>query len=214
MRGTAAGEGRILVAAAFRRELSFFSRSLPAGVNLVFTGMGGAPAHRAAARALESGRYRLVVSTGFAGGTQPGLKVGDLVWAEEALDLASGRAFIPRRAPGNGSFKSGRFVTVPRIVSDPQTKEELGRSFGALAVEMETSGVAQAALEAGVPWVALRAILDPLEQPLWGSVWSFWRAVRKASGSLSDGLRKLVRGCQDKSWHPFYGGCDGTGQGR
>jgi hypothetical protein len=37
---------------------------------------------------------------------------------------------------------------------------------GAVAVEMEASGVAEAAMARGVPWAALKVILDGVEDPL------------------------------------------------
>jgi adenosylhomocysteine nucleosidase len=48
---------------------------------------------------------------------------------------------------------------VDRVVATPEEKRALGAG-GALAVDLESAQVARAATEAGVAWLALRAIVD------------------------------------------------------
>jgi hypothetical protein len=45
-------------------------------------------------------------------------------------------------------------------------KREAHRRTGAVAADMEAVGVAEAATELGIPWLALKAIVDPVEEPL------------------------------------------------
>ncbi|MBI1953735.1 MAG: hypothetical protein HYS41_06405 [Candidatus Omnitrophica bacterium] len=189
---------KILLAAAVRPELASFPRKLHAKVDLLFTGMGK-QAHRAAARALAAESYRLVVSSGFAAGARTGLKTGDLVAAEEVVDAVSGEVLVSRRPAVNGSVALGRFVTVPRVIAGPRGKEQAGRRWQAAAIEMETFHVARAASQAGVPWVGLRVILDPMEVSLLRGVLGFLPAVRLASRSLADGLGKFIEGGIDGS---------------
>ena len=99
----------------------------------------------------------------------------------------------------------GPLVTVGHPLCDPQAKEEAGFRYGAIAVDMETAAVAQAADLTDVPWMALRVILDPMEVRLSGGSWiqgfglfalpSRWRelvgfikAIRMAGRSLASGL--------------------------
>jgi hopanoid-associated phosphorylase len=51
-----------------------------------------------------------------------------------------------------------------RIVADRQNKERLHRETGAAAVDMESHIGARAAAKHGLPFVALRAISDPLDR--------------------------------------------------
>ena len=74
---------------------------------------------------------------------------------------------------------------------------------GALAVDMESYLVAQAAGEAGVPWLALRAIVVPLDSSLPPFAREahpdyFWPALRYAFSGPRAALR-LVRLGRDAS---------------
>ncbi len=198
----------VLVVAAVRQELSFFEAG--GKVQALLTGMGPGRAGRAIRRSLAGRDYRLVVSTGFAGGTRPGLRVGDLVIASEVIEVSSGQRRIPSLCPWNGRFLAGPLATVDRPLSDPKKKAEFGAVHGAIAVDMETAAVAAAASEVGVPWLALRAILDPMEVTLsagsfreaigllarpsrWAELTNLMEAIRTAGQSLAGGLQWLVQ---------------------
>lgn len=203
--------GPVLVVSAVPQELSDAPRGgrssplryLPAGI--------GPGAVEAVRRRLAREKFSLVASTGFAGGVRPGFRVGDLVLATEVVEAGTGRRRKAAAGPAglNGSCSAGLFVTVERPLRDSVEKREIGLRYGAVAVEMETAGVARAAEEAGVPWVALRAILDPMEAPLpacsarealgmllrpggWGDFMDFWSAIRTASKSLGVGIGNLA----------------------
>lgn len=203
-------DGAILVVAATSQELARFRQAQPADVRCLVSGMGE-KAGAAVREELQRQRYRLVVSTGFSGGLRPGFQVGDLVMASEVIEESSGL----RRRPGmtfglNGMASVGPFLTVRRILSDPALKQQGGVRFGAIAVDLETSAVAEAAIQAGVGWVAIRSILDPMEVRLavdswrqglrmlavptrWGQMRLFVRAVHGAGQSLAEGLRRFLK---------------------
>ena len=188
----------MLIVAAVPQELRSFrpGNGSGAGVQCLVTGMGGRAAGEAVRRRLSAGGVNLVVSTGFAGGVRPGFAVGDLVMASEVIQASSGQ----RRRRPNASFFgldglacTGPFVTVDRVLPEPRLKSEMGARFGAIAVEMESFAVAHAAEEAGVAWVAVRAILDPMETKLqWWKLFRFLRTMRTASGALAGGLHSLI----------------------
>ncbi|MBI3323460.1 MAG: hypothetical protein HYZ95_03240 [Candidatus Omnitrophica bacterium] len=201
---------RILLVAAVPVELSGVPRGGSTPVRLLAAGVGP-KAGRAVRRHLDRERFSLVVSTGFSGGARPGLKPGDLVWASEVIRAGSGW----RRAPTgdnrglNGLCSVGPFVTVNRPLQRPQEKREMGLRYGAVAVDMESADVAEAAEQAGVPWVALRVILDPVDAPLligdgrqalgtllrpwrWKEMAAFFSEVRRSSLSLGRGLNEWV----------------------
>ena len=48
----------------------------------------------------------------------------------------------------------------------PEAKRRAAADTTAVAVDMEAAGVAEAAMELGIPWLALKVILDPADQTL------------------------------------------------
>ena len=52
------------------------------------------------------------------------------------------------------------------VVGSPDQKRLLGERWKAIAVDMESAGVAQAASEAGLPFTAVKSITDPVEHRL------------------------------------------------
>ncbi len=204
-------DGMVLIASAFRYEVDSRDFKGDSRVRVLLTGMGKRRTRRRVREALSKGGVNLVVSAGFSGGVRPGLKAGDLIMASEVYDRESRRRWVSSALPSRLRDRAavGNFVTVDKVVSDPREKEELGRKFNAVGVDMETSAVAETADALGVPWVALRVILDPVESRLRVTsmfqalkmfalpaqrreFFQFMGSVRKASGSLSDGIKFLV----------------------
>jgi adenosylhomocysteine nucleosidase len=112
-----------------------------------------------------------LVSFGFAGGLAPELARGTLIIGTEVVgeDWSSKPAAASRdlveqfRAAADVEklpVQQGRLVTSRSIVADPASKADLRDKSGASAVDMETVGIVEAADEASLPWVAVRAIVD------------------------------------------------------
>src|SRR5262249_49853791 len=130
-------------------------------------GMGGD-----ARRALAEHRPSFVVSCGFAGGLDPALSTGDLVLATGVRN-ASGALLAAPEAPRKvaaAALEGSRLLQgellCPPTVAGAAGENRAHGGPGARAVDMKSYGVAQGASEAGVPWVALRAILDPVDSAL------------------------------------------------
>ena len=206
----------VLIVAAFPQELQDFRVDRLPQARCLVTGMGER-AGESVRRRLSSGGVGLVVSAGFAGGTRPGFKAGDLVMASEVIHASSGNRSRPDSSFFSLSDKAavGPFVTVDHVLRDPETKARAGNRFGAIAADMETARVARSAEAAGVAWVAIRAILDPMEFPLrihspaqalrcaanpgrWREFTDFLGMVRTAGRSLADGLNDLME--RRKRW--------------
>lgn len=112
-----------------------------------------------------------LVSFGFAGGlitqlTRGTLVIGTgLVSDDSSTVVAEAHRHLidqfQAAAEAEGlSVRQGRVVTAKQIVADATSKAALQRKSGACAVDMETAGIVQAAREVGLPWVAVRAIVD------------------------------------------------------
>lgn len=131
---------------------------------ILHTGVGGASASAAIKTALATLSPRIVISSGFAGGLQGKLRLGDLILAtnvSHAELLAQSRA-------ASGRFRTfyGGLISSPHAVESVEEKAALACSSGAVAVDMETASLAAACAAAGVPFLSARAISDTAQQAL------------------------------------------------
>ncbi|MEM6413442.1 MAG: hypothetical protein AAF720_02160 [Pseudomonadota bacterium] len=126
----------------------------------------GADADRAEKMALEflKGGRKALLSIGVSGGLDPSLKPGDVLFARtvgvgQKLILSPGHNLLPQRLarPIRGA---------DAIIQTPADKAELYERTGAVAVDMESGGVATASERFGTPFLAIRAIADPAERAL------------------------------------------------
>ncbi len=142
----------------------------------VQAGVGRIRAAEAARLLIRRFLPRALASFGFAGGLTPELARGDLVIGTAVVEAASGKLAVANRdlaeqfraaaAAEDLPVRQGRLVTSCHIVANPTAKTELSVRSGACAVDMETAGIVEAAHEAGLPWVAVRAIVDDAEESL------------------------------------------------
>jgi hypothetical protein len=141
-------------------------------VLLLETGAGAAAMENALVWLLSGPRidgipYRptVIVSAGFSGAVISGLRVGDLVVAE---DVCEGDGVCrPMTWPVvTIPYRRGRLLTVANIIGSPDEKRRLGERSGAVAVDMETAVAARLCGEAGVPFGCLRAISDDVDASL------------------------------------------------
>ena len=165
----------LLAVAADRREFSGFAGLEPARIGLRWSAwarLGDRPsllvAHGAgcdnAAEAVEValGQFQAaaLVSTGWAGGLDPGLSVGD-VFTADAVARLNPPVEYPVNLPDvyTQSVRRGRLVTVDRVISSVGDKAALFAT-GAAAVDMEAAAVAAEAARRGLPFFCVRAISD------------------------------------------------------
>ena len=132
---------------------------------------------REAAGSLISEGCAGLLSFGMAGGLDGALGAGTVVIADSVV-APDGRRFATRAAWREGLrdvVGGAEAATIAplagsdRIVATVQAKRNLREATGAAAVDMESHGVAEVAAEAGVPFLALRAVADPgdREVPAW-----------------------------------------------
>lgn len=144
------------------------------GSRIACAGADALRARRMAEDLLEAGANALV-SFGIAGGLDPVLGPGDIVlpetvavpsgsavvtdaaWRRHLLDAAGAQGFRPTGGKLAGSDKA------VATVADKRTLFEASR---AVAVDMESHAVALAAQAAGVPFLAVRAVIDPADRAL------------------------------------------------
>ena len=164
-----------------------------------------------------------VLMLGVAGAVQPGLQTGDLVlssrYYREGFDVQP--EFLepdPRlwqfalAAADNSNLPViyADSLTVEGLVTTADAKQDIHRRYPAGIVNMEDYWVAQAARDAGIPFIAVRAVLDTAQQSLpaylcriagspraavagvaampwrWPALLGLWRRFHLAQGALTD----------------------------
>lgn len=155
---------------------------------LAVCGMGKVNAARAAQVLCSAYRPELLLLSGGAGGLAGDARPGDLVVATEVVQydlgawstggfrpagrgaawpasrewLARARGQAQRPAAQGPVPRFGVICSGDQVVAEAGKRAALARQFGALAVDMESAGVAQVAAANGVPWLAVRGISDGL----------------------------------------------------
>lgn len=157
-------------------------------VTLVKTGIGLARAAEAARALGRSQPFDAFLSSGCAGALAAHLGPGDIVIAD-AVRYPEGEAQPVHPAQRQRAIQAaeraglrphaGSLLSSPTVLASPEEKRAAAAS-GAIAVEMESAAIAAAAAELGVPFGAVRSILDRAETQLENS----GRFVDPASGSL------------------------------
>ena len=189
----------VLIVVATAGEAALL-RELPPRARLVVSGVGPVASALATARALQESPADLVVSAGIAGAYPgSGLRPGDLAVSSRIVqaDLGAwdGPAWLNLGALGlsvlpEGSHDAefavwdgaaayaqaaeaafGPMLTLSAVTGDTETAAALARRYpGALTEGMEGSGVAHAALLAGVPALEVRGVsnaVGPRDRAAW-----------------------------------------------
>jgi adenosylhomocysteine nucleosidase len=149
---------RWLVLFAVKEEAAGFTSQFPFLATML-TGMGRQNATRSLATALERWRPHGIISAGFAGGLNPGLRRGSVIFEldpELALDA---------RLRELGAFP-GRFHCAERIAVSVADKAVLRQQTGADAVEMESAVIRATCREAGILSATIRVISDAADEDL------------------------------------------------
>jgi len=130
-------------------------------------GIGREKALHAAQSLLDAGATALL-SWGTAGGLDPALGAGTLVLPQHVIGAdhsvfpvdSEWRKRLQGRVAGHVATSSGFLLESLSVITCLSQKQALAKRAGAAAVDMESAAVAQAAHQAGVPFMAIRVIAD------------------------------------------------------
>ncbi|HEV2270034.1 MAG TPA: hypothetical protein VGR92_11285 [Steroidobacteraceae bacterium] len=174
-------------------------RRLADGALLAVSGIGESAAAAAARRLVLAGATALA-SFGMAGGLDPTLICGTVLLPQEiaALDGAGPGAAVAASSPqwrqrlraalpASVIACEGKLLTSARPIGQRDAKAVAWRNSQAAAVDMESSAIAHVAGQAGLPFVALRVIVDTAADELPA-------AVLAASGGGQLRLGRLLAG--------------------
>jgi len=124
----------------------------------LITGIGNSNAEKSVREFLAANAPRMIFTCGFAGGLNPELAIGDVIF--ETQDAALGETLAAAGA------RPGKFFCATRVATTVLEKAELRRTTGADAVEMESEIIHAISRERGIPCATVRAISDTADEDL------------------------------------------------
>ena len=126
---------------------------------VLFTGIGTENARRALQSISLKQRPEMILTSGFAGGLNPQLPLGTVVWeAEKDFPLID--------ALRNSSGHPGTFHCTNKVAITADDKARLWRETKCDCVEMESGVIRKLAREEGIPAATMRVISDAAEEDL------------------------------------------------
>jgi len=137
------------------------------------SGTGPVNAQSAAELLVAKGATRLI-SWGCAGALSESLKPGDLILADKLIDAgnvemavnADWHSYTINSLANFVVVHSGRLAESTSIVSSSTEKKQLHSTTGAVALDMESVAIAKIARQYELPFLAIRAIADPVNMDL------------------------------------------------
>jgi adenosylhomocysteine nucleosidase len=151
-------EQSIAVCFALAEEAGPFRKSCGDAVPVFFTGIGRINAEKAAREFLKDHSPKLVLTCGFAGGLDPALKIGDVVF--ETSDAA-----MQAKLTAAGA-RTAKIFCVDKIATTADEKKKLRDETCADAAEMESAAVQSICRELGIPCATVRVISDTADEDL------------------------------------------------
>jgi nucleoside phosphorylase len=148
--------GATLVCFAVKDETKFFRA---ANCRTLITGMGQKNAAENLQKELASTKPALVLTCGFAGGLNPELKAGDVVFDADANSRRKEELIALGAIPAN-------FHCAERVAITVAEKKALRKSFNADAVEMESAAIRAICREKNIPSATVRVISDDASEDL------------------------------------------------
>jgi adenosylhomocysteine nucleosidase len=166
-------------AAPFRKIAGGWRRDHP--VSILLTGIGRQNAEKSVREFLAANLPELVLTCGFAGGLNPDLKLGDVVFEihfcssrRESAQIETGEKSEPidigcyeiKDKLLIAGAKPVKFFCAERIASTVAEKKKLRAETGADAVEMESAAIQAVCREFGIPCATVRVISDTAGEDL------------------------------------------------
>ncbi|MGA2788508.1 MAG: hypothetical protein ABSF60_13365 [Verrucomicrobiota bacterium] len=151
-----------LICFALKEEAVLF-RKIAAGkpgVAIIVTGVGRKNAEKSLREFLATHSPELVLTCGFAGGLNPDLKPGDVVF-----EVQSPESKVQSQLLAAGA-KPVKFFCADRIATTAAEKKKLRLETGADAVEMESAAIRAVCAERGIPCATVRVISDSAGEDL------------------------------------------------
>jgi len=144
------------------REFTFYESPY---ATVACGGIGPEAARRAAEAIIAKYSPEILISAGIAGALTSDLHVGETIFPATVIDTQDGsRHETAIQAAPLGNTALGRTVLASsQQVAGVKQKQQLAKSYGTHAVDMEAAAVAKAAQVHGLPFLAIKAISDEMD---------------------------------------------------
>lgn len=139
-----------------------------------FTGIGAEATFKGLKMLRELVKIDTVIGVGYAGALAESLETGSLILASEILRASGDKieatfnaddsllSVCRKTLAEDKMLEEGRVITLKNALTDPEQKREAAQKFGAIAVDMESAALAAFCEDRQIPFIVLRAILDPV----------------------------------------------------
>jgi adenosylhomocysteine nucleosidase len=152
-------------------------------VLLLQSGIGHDKARKSVQQLLADQSWDVIISTGFAGDLEMNAIGSMLIGYEVFLSQAATTQVFPTPQSfvchpdwvnaalsvswmGQGPLRTGKFVSVDRVLTKSGDKRQLHVDTGAVGVDMESAAIGEVAQKHGVPFLIVRAISDGAQDDL------------------------------------------------
>jgi len=155
----------ILICFALKEEAAPFHRvaARHPGVVTLIVGIGRQNAEKSVRSFLTASAPALVLTCGFAGGLNPELKLGDVIF--EPAGPAANNQKLTEALLAAGA-RPAKIYCADRIATTVAEKQALRAATGADAVEMESGAIQAVCAERGLACVTVRVISDTAHEAL------------------------------------------------
>ena len=146
-----------------KRNAAILRGDLPAqsNISVLHTGVGARECERRLHPFLHNQKLRILISSGFCGGTSEEAAPGTLVIGANYSD----RKLARKAQEVLTTAKMGTLFSPNRIVDRAEDRYALGREERAIALDMETETIARMAAAEGVAMLSLRVVSDSPAAP-------------------------------------------------
>jgi len=151
-------ESATLVCFALKEEAAAFRKKTADrnDVSVLISGIGRANTEKSVRNFLATHQPPRVFTCGFAGGLNPKLRIGDVIYSTDDPALR-------KRLAASGAL-AATFHCAPRVATTAMEKTELRQSTGADAVEMESDAIQILCRERNIPCATIRVISDTADE--------------------------------------------------
>ncbi|HEY3762733.1 MAG TPA: hypothetical protein VGN23_13390 [Verrucomicrobiae bacterium] len=158
---------RSLVCFALKEEAAPFQKMAKnkSDTSILLTGIGKANAEKSVRASFAGSLPDLVFTCGFAGGLNPDLKIGDVVF-EMPFEIKDSRGGSLQAKLISAGAKPAKFICVDRVATTGADKKKLRDDTGADVGEMESAAIHAVCAEHGIPCATIRVISDTANEDL------------------------------------------------
>jgi nucleoside phosphorylase len=152
----------VLICFALKEEAAPFRKIVAgkSGISILIVGIGRENAEKTVRKFLAESSPELVLTCGFAGGLNPDLKLGEVVF-----EIGNRKSEIGNQLLAAGA-KPAKFFCADRIATTVAEKKKLRAETGADVVEMESAAIQAVCAERGIPCATVRVISDTADEDL------------------------------------------------